>query len=155
MSISKTDFLNRIKYYCAKGERCTGDVITKLTEWNVSNEDIDHFIKLLQNENFLDETRYIRSYVSEKWNLNQWGRLKIEAGLKQKKVDDKLIATALKDIDEKDYLTRLHELLHKKYKDVKSENKNDDAKRVMMYAISKGYEEGFVEDWLIENVLYH
>ena len=104
----------------------------------------------LRGEKFFDDARFAKSYVSDKWNLDRWGRIKIENALQQKNIDDDIIQKSLDEIDEKDYRSGLHELLHKKWKDVKSDNPSNDAKRVMMHAQSKGFEEELIQEWLEE-----
>lgn len=148
-----SEAINRIKKYCAEAEKCTQDVIDKLTEWGVEETDIQEILSVLKTEGFLVDERYAKHYVSEKLNLDKWGRIKIENALRQKCFTDDQIEVALNDIDDQDYIVSLHEILVKKYREVKSEEKNADAKRVMMHALSKGYEEELVEEWIEKNIL--
>lgn len=142
--------LKRISKYCAGAEKSTHDVITKLTEWGVGEDEIENILRKLRSEKFIDDTRYAKTYVSEKWDLDRWGKIKILNSLRQKNIDENVIEAAMKQIDENTYLEELHELLRKKYKDVKSGDAVVDAKRVMMFAMSRGFEEELISDW-IEN----
>lgn len=148
MAISRTSFLQRIMKYCAGAERSTHDVLSKLKAWGVSSEEIDDMLKKLYDEKFIDDTRFALSYISEKWNLDRWGKIKIANSLQQKKLDEKIIHEALRRIDDEEYVQGLHELLRKKLKEVKSENKTDDARRVLMFALSRGFEEELILEWL-------
>jgi len=38
------DFFKRIMNYCALAERCTQDVVQKLTAWNVPDEKMDDIL---------------------------------------------------------------------------------------------------------------
>jgi len=144
--------LHRIKMLCASAEKCTHDVEAKLAEWGLAEDEIEAITTALNSGGFLNDARYAKSYVSEKRNLDKWGRIKIEHALQQKQIDDTLIEAAISEIDNSEYIQSLHEILLKKYREVKSDDPNADAKRIMMHASSKGYEEELVEEWLHKNL---
>lgn len=153
MSTPRSEFQQRIMDYCAQAERCSHDVLAKLISWGISPEDAEIIMTKLETEKFLDNKRYARSYVTEKWNLDKWGRIKIEDALQKKKLDAQIITEAIHLIDDTEYMESLHELLRNKAREVKSENPHDDARRVMMYAQSKGYEPELIEAWIEDNLL--
>ena len=148
MSISRSDFLNRISQYCAENEKSTHDVLAKLKAWNVPSEEINDILNKLRSEKFLDDTRYAKTYASEKWNLDKWGKIKIRLSLEQKMIDENMIEDALAMINDEDYIAGLHELLRNKLREVKSDDPANDAKRAMMFAASRGFEEELIEEWL-------
>ncbi len=148
MAIPRTDFIQRISKYCAEAERCTHDVKVKLISWEISSDEADIIIEKLRKENFLDDERYTKSYVSEKWNLDHWGRIKIENNLIQKQIPEGIIRYTLSTIDEDEYKIYLEDLLKQKLREVRSDNFMDDARRVHMYAVSKGFENELVKQWL-------
>ena len=150
--MAKIEFLKRITKYCADAEKSTHDVTTKLEEWGATSNEIETILKKLRDENFLDDTRYAKSYASEKWSLDKWGKNKIKNTLLQKNIDEKTIDLALNQIGEREYLESLHEILRQKFRDVKSGDTTTDARRVMMYAQSRGFEEELIAEWL-ENEL--
>ena len=92
-------------------------------------------------------------FPDEKLNLDLWGRAKITDALRKKNIDERIIDKAIGSIDEREYLEKLHLVLQKKYRDVKSGNAEDDAKRVMMFALSRGFEEDLITEWLETHVL--
>ena len=47
------------------------------------NEIIDRLI----DEKFIDERRYCRAFVNDKLRFNHWGRVKIQAKLREKKLN--------------------------------------------------------------------
>lgn len=150
---SKTnqDILQRLMKYCAGMERSTHDIVSRLEEWNVAHDQREDILEQLRLEKFLDDKRYVRSYVTEKWNLDHWGKIKIKNSLQQKNIDEDLIEDMLSSIDDLEYTKVLDEVLQKKWKDVKYGNQLDEAKRLMMYAQSKGFEEELILDWLSKN----
>ncbi len=140
--------LQRITKYCADTERSTHDVLSKLVSWGVPLEETEIILSKLRAEKFLDDKRYSNSYVTEKWNLDKWGRIKIENALQQKNIDPSIIHDAMSIIDQEEYMLGLNELLEKKYKEVKSGNSMDEARRIMMFALSRGYEEELIQEWM-------
>ena len=145
---TRGNLLQRSMEYCADAERSLHDVTQKLQSWGASPDELESIINSLVAEKFLDESRYAKSYVSEKWNLDRWGKLKIENTLRQKNIDEDIIHKALDTIDDFEYEQQMHEVLRKKYKEVKSENRSDDARRIMMFAQSRGFEAERIEEWL-------
>lgn len=148
MSSPKSDFYQRITKYCAEAERCSFDVRTKLISYGIAEDEIELILQKLRQENFLDDERYTRSYVSEKWNLDHWGRIKIKNSLLQKHLDESIIDDIISTIDDEEYKSYLEELLKSKWREVQSGVFADDARRVLMYAASKGFEEELITDWL-------
>ncbi|HZV70012.1 MAG TPA: regulatory protein RecX [Saprospiraceae bacterium] len=140
--------LERISKYCAASERSTHDVLSKLISWGIPIEESEIILAKLRAEKFLDDKRYANSYVTEKWNLDKWGKIKIENALQLKHIDPSIIQEAISVIDDEEYLQALHELLEKKYKEVKSTNSMDDARRILMFALSRGFEEELIQEWL-------
>ena len=139
--------------YCAASEKSTYDVISKLKSWNISFEETENILQQLYHEKFLDDRRYARTYVSEKWNSDHWGKIKIELALRHKNISEDISEDALKEIADREYLEGLNALLSKKYKEVKTVNNHDDARRVMMFALSRGFEEDLVSEWIGKNIL--
>ncbi|MEP6795677.1 MAG: regulatory protein RecX [Saprospiraceae bacterium] len=148
MSNPGNSILQRITKYCADAERSTHDALSKLISWGVPPDETEIILAKLRTEKFLDDQRFAKSYVTEKWNLDKWGRLKIENALQQKNIDPAIIHETLSIITEEEYLQGLNELLEKKYKEVKSNNPMDDARRIMMFALSRGFEEELIQEWL-------
>ena len=153
MSIPRTDFLQRIMHYCAEAERCSHDVLAKLVSWGISLAEAEIILEKLRKEKFLDDQRYAQSYVTEKWNLDKWGKLKIENNLKQKKINDGIIASVLSSIDEREYAETLDRLLHAKMKEASSGKKEDDVRCAAMFAAGRGFEEEMIQDWIDQQEL--
>lgn len=149
----ETEILKRITKYCAEAEKCTHDVITKLESWDVPEEEHPRILEKLRSENFLNETRYVKRFVDEKWKLDKWGKLKIENALRRKEIDDTLIHEAISEINDAEYLDIMHEVLRKKAKEVKTDKPGDDAKRVMLFAQGRGFEEDLVLAWMEDKLL--
>ena len=114
---------NKIESYCAYQERCDQEVRMKLKSWNLYSEDVDILISDLITNNFLNEERFAEAYVSGKFRIKKWGRVKIKQHLKQKNISAYSIKKAIETIDEDDYLKTVNDLLGAKSRLIKSKDK--------------------------------
>ena len=101
---------SKIENFCAYQERCHQDVINKLNKLGVFGDEVDEYICYLIDEKFLSETRFTEAFVRGKFNINNWGKVKIKNELKAKKISDWNIANALNLIDDKEYSQKLMSL---------------------------------------------
>ena len=137
---------NKIESYCAYQERCDQEVRNKLKSWNLYSEDVDILISDLITNNFLNEERFAEAYVSGKFRIKKWGRIKIKQHLKQKNISAYSIKKAIATIDEDDYLKTVNDLLEAKSRLIKSKDKWDRLNKLKRYLASKGYETELVHE---------
>jgi regulatory protein len=137
--------LVKLSSYCAYQERAEMEVWEKMSEYTLSQISKECVIDLLKEEGFLNESRFVRAYAGGKFRTKKWGKLKIRKGLKQKKISDKLIEIALRQIDIDEYYTTLRELLEKKITTLSELlSPFEIKKKLFNYATSKGYEMSLV-----------
>lgn len=134
----------KIEAYCAYQERCDFEVRQKLFSWNLCTEDVDILISDLITHNFLNEERFAEAYVSGKFRIKKWGRVKIRQQLKLKKISDYSIRKGISVIDEDEYIKTAKELIESKSRLIKSKNKWDKINKLKRYLASKGYETDLV-----------
>ena len=101
--LTPSEALNKAAAYCTLCERCVSEVSAKLTAWGVPYAVQEEIITRLTNEKFIDETRYCRAFVNDKVRFNRWGRLKITAALREKRLPQEYIKEAMENIDEDAY----------------------------------------------------
>lgn len=130
---------HKIEAWCAYRDRCHHEVYNKLRDYGIDDEDTNALLSHLIEYKFLDEQRFANSFVSGKHRIKKWGRNKIVAHLKQKRITARIIKDALKEIDEQEYLDMLHSLALRKWKS-KSGSPFEIKVKVQRYLISKGYE---------------
>jgi regulatory protein len=140
--------LNLIRKYCAYQERSQQEVRDKLYSLGLHRSEVEQIISMLITENFLNEERFAIAYAGGKFRMKQWGRNKIKASLKQKKISDYCIRKALHEINEKNYLKTLGNLISEKGKSVKEQNPLKKKYKIAQYAISRGFEAELVWDLL-------
>jgi regulatory protein len=78
--------------------------------------------------------------------MNEWGRVKIKAALKQKQISDYCINKAMKQIEEKEYLQLLKKLAEKRYASLKNEQYLIRKRKTMDYLLQKGFEWELVKE---------
>src|SRR5690606_27974303 len=113
-SYTVDEAINRMARYCSYQERCHKEVVQKLRAMNMIPEAIDHIVVKLMQENFLNEERYAKAFVSGKFRIKKWGKQRLTRELKQKDIGKTLINMALKTISDQEYIQTFHELAEKK-----------------------------------------
>lgn len=106
--------LERLEEYCAKQERSRYQVEKKLYQWGIPRALQDDIVLELIQENFLNEERFAEAYARSKMRMNQWGRIKIMQGLRQHRVSNFNVDSALESLDPISYEENIKELIHKK-----------------------------------------
>lgn len=138
--------LNKIQHYCAYQERCVYEVKLKLFKYNLTQNKINNIIELLKNDNFINEERFALAYVQGKFRIKKWGKNKIIAGLKQKKISDTIIQNVIKNIDDDEYIKTLKHLINNRIKDKKDLHDKIFLNKTINYLRTKGYEYHLIID---------
>jgi regulatory protein len=129
--------LKKILHYCDYQDRCKKEIFTKLNSLELTDNDRDFIINFLNDEGYINDERYCRSYVKSKLNLKKWGVNKIKISLISKGIDREIIDSVVSEIDQYSYKEELIKLLENK-----KINESDPYKRkakLIRYAVSKGY----------------
>lgn len=111
--MTSAEILSKIERYCAYQDRCTQEVLTKLRSLQVEGKEAQQILQLLKNDGFIDDERYVQSYIRGKINAKQWGVQKIRLGLLQKGIDRGLINKYLEDIDSQQYKNNIQTAIRK------------------------------------------
>ena len=148
MAKKEKNILRDIMQYCAKAEHCSQDVIKKLASWDVEEEEIELLLEKLRTEKFLDDARYAKAYVNDKWKLDHWGKKKIRHQLFLKNIDDRFVEKALDTIDEEEYKTELIKQLSKKENELNGLDRDQLITRMYNFGVSRGFEEELIMQWV-------
>lgn len=142
--------LDKAMAQCSYREFCCDDIHNKLSLWGVDNSDSEKIIAILVNENFINEPRYAAAFVRDKFKYNKWGKVKIAAHLRAKKLPTDIIKSALDSIDNELYSKLLRGLIEGHRKSFKAKNQYDLKAKLLRYGLSKGFESNLVYDILNE-----
>ncbi len=132
--------LNKAMYLCSKAEKCKDDIRKKLYDWKANPSEHEKIISELEKQKFIDEERYVKYYVRDKFEFNKWGKIKIRTMLYRKKLSEKLITAGLEYISQEKYIENLEYLLNQKRKTIKDTEAYKIKDKLMRFAASRGYE---------------
>jgi regulatory protein len=136
--ISVSDAVIKARTFCNYRERCHKELRDKLYSMGLWKRDVDHVIMQMMDENLLNEERYAKSYARGHFYNKKWGKYKITVEMRGKQINDRLIKTALNEIDEEDYSSMIKTLIEKKAKELKG-NAFEKKQKVSRYLLQKGY----------------
>jgi len=136
--------------YCAYRERSSQEVYDKLSAMGVEGADADGVIDMLRTEGFLDDHRFAKAYVHGKFEIKQWGRIKITYGLKAKGIPSSVISEALELLDEDQYMATLRKLAERKLANERENHPLKKKNRLYRYLTGKGYEAYLIRDIIDE-----
>ena len=138
--LTSSEALNKAAAYCTLCERCVSEVSAKLTAWDMPYGEQEKIIARLIEEKFIDEARYCRAFVNDKLRFNRWGRIKIIAALRDKRLPQEYINEAIDCIDDDNYTEILKEVIAIKRKEFKGKDDFQTRQKLIRHAASHGFE---------------
>lgn len=137
---NESEMLNALAKYCSQAERCIYDVRRKIKTENLPEDAEKRIIDRLILEKFIDEKRFSRSFVNDKFKFNHWGRIKIIYELKKRNIKPEVYYDAIDNIDEDEYISVLADLLKNKKRTTKGRSPQDVFQKLYRFASSRGFE---------------
>jgi regulatory protein len=110
IEITETEALNRVAAYCSTAEHCRAEIAEKLQRWGIAYDAIDRIINRLEQEKYIDEERFCRAFINDKYRFAKWGKMKIGQALQLKKISSSVYWPYLNEIDEEEYHAVLQKL---------------------------------------------
>ena len=135
--MDKETALKKILHYCNYQGRCKKEIYDKLNSFELDETDKNFIVGFLQEEGFINDERYCRSYVKSKLNLKKWGVNKIRLSLFEKGINKEIIDNVISEIDKDSYKEELLNLL--KNKKIEETDPYKRKAKLIRYAVSKGY----------------
>ena len=132
--------LQKARHYCAYQERSHTEVTEKLYGFGLRKIEVETLLSQLIEDDYLNEERFATQFAGGKFRMKQWGKVKIEYELKQKRVSPRNIKKALAQIDEEAYTKTLNDLLKKKWNSLKHEQYINRTVKTTNYMLQKGFE---------------
>ena len=136
--------LSKLQKYCTYQDRCHIEVERKLTEMRIIPKAKEHIIMSLIDGDYLNEESFALAFVKGKFKIKKWGRIRLKAELKKRKISKYLIESALKQISDKDYLFAFEELANRKANSIKANSILLKKKKLADYLIYRGWESNLV-----------
>lgn len=134
----------KLEYFCSYQERCHADVVSKLFDFKLTQDEKDTIIVHLIQNNFLNEERFALLFAISKLHQKKWGKIRITQELKLRKISSYLINKALKSLPETEYYATFETLSDRFWDTLLETNKLKKQKKFCDYLLRKGWESNLV-----------
>jgi len=131
---------------CARAEKSSGDALRLMRQWGVAESERGGVLRKLQQQRFIDDSRYAAAFVREKTALSGWGPYKIRTALTAKGIGRSIIDEALAACTGEKMLERLETRLRRKLGTIPDVTPCQRRAKLLRYGLSLGYEYGAVAD---------
>lgn len=143
--------LEKAKGFCAYRERSVREVRMKIKTWGAPYSLEQRLVKALEEDNFLNDARFAKSFVRGKFRTNKWGKRKIKTALQMAGIADSLIREALLEIDSEQYTEVARSLAEKKIKALAKEADIYTRKaKLFQFLMQKGFESDLISKVIAE-----
>ena len=134
----------KLQYYCSYQDRCHKEVKAKLKSFKISSDELNEIVSNLIKDNYLNESRFSKSFVRGKFNIKNWGKVRIINELKLRNISIYNINLGLKEIDDQDYINKLEDIFNKKLSSLSNLNSNLKKKKIISYLLYRGWESNLI-----------
>ncbi|MBT4413409.1 MAG: RecX family transcriptional regulator [Polaribacter sp.] len=134
----------KLEHYCAYQDRCHKEVEQKMWEFNLIPEAKELILLSLMKDDFLNEERFSKSYARGKFRIKNWGKQRTVRELKFRDISAYNIKTALKEIDETEYLKTLYSITENRNEVISEPNVYKRKKKLIDFLMRKGFENDLI-----------
>ena len=138
--ISEEQVYSCMARICSQKEYCSYDISQKLFRMNLPEQMREKIVNRLKADNYINEERYVRSFVNDKLRFNKWGRKKIELHLKQKQIPQNIIESIFSEHTDSSLNDHLLPLMTSKWKTIKGETEYIKTGKLIKFALGRGFE---------------
>ncbi|MDE6311284.1 MAG: RecX family transcriptional regulator [Muribaculaceae bacterium] len=135
----------RLETRCARSEMCSREAMEKMARWGLPAAEASAILDSLKARKFIDDARFARAFVRDKYRFQRWGRRKITYALALKRISRPMIDEALAEIDEREYREILAGLIAARARAIGADACTYEGRtRLFRAAASRGYETEFI-----------
>ena len=124
---------------CARSEHCQQEMLEKMRQWGVSEEEQAQVMERLVKERYVDDARFARAFIYDKIRYNKWGHRKVEQALWMKHIDVSISKPLLDEVDDDEYIRILQPMLKQKRKSIRAKNEYEATMKLIKFALSRGF----------------
>ena len=136
---SPEEALAALMALCARAEHSQGEMLQKMRQWQISEQDQAAIMQRLIDQHFVDDQRFARAFVKDKRLYAKWGPRKIDQALRTKGIDQDTRRDALDEISGEQWLETLQPLLDAKRRQTHADNQWELNGKLVRYALSRGF----------------
>lgn len=133
-----TAYYDSIKYINIR-IRSEKEIREYLKKKDISSEVIDKTIKLLYENNFLNEELYLKSFINDKINLSMDGPIKIKRDLINLGLDSNDIDSYLDNLDNSIWIDKIDSIVSKKINNNAKYSSYNLKNKLLLYLVNLGY----------------
>ncbi len=138
--LTKAQLQDRAEAYCSRQEHCRSDVAAKLSAWGADAAVAADILTSLERDRFVDDARYSRFFIHDKYLYDKWGCHKIAQALRLKHISSAVYAPLMDEvIDRDEYLSVLRRLLATKRRTLKAPDDYVLRQKLLRFALQRGY----------------
>jgi regulatory protein len=126
--------------YCSQAEHCKSEILEKISRFDLTPKERASLILRLEEDNYLNESRYVKAFVNDKFRFSKWGRIKIRYALRQKGIFGELAEKGLSVLSEASYEEMLGDLLRQKKRTLKASSPYELRGKLLRFAAGRGFE---------------
>lgn len=145
--ISESYAIEKLKELCSRAEKSEYDICKKLSDWGLDNK-TEKILSILKEENYINNVRFARAFVTDKIRLNKWGKYKVRMLLRGKNISDTIIREAFEAFDDDEYREIVYSELKKKMKLLKIDDPYKLKAKIYAFGNQRGYESDLVNVFL-------
>ena len=145
-----TQIQQKLEQYCVYQDRCHKEVEQKMREYNLIPEARELILLSLLKDNFLNEERFAKSFARGKFRIKNWGKQRIVRELKFREISAYNIKTALKEIEEKEYLDTIYTITKNRNNIIKEPDFFKRKKKLIDFLMRKGFESSLIYETVNE-----
>lgn len=139
-SYTVNEIKHKIEQYCVYQDRCHKEVEQKMFDYNLIPEAKEMILLSLMKDNFLNEERFSKSFARGKFRIKNWGKQRIVRELKMKDISAYNIKTALKEIDESEYISTIYRITENRNDVISESNIYKRKQKLIGFLMRKGFE---------------
>lgn len=136
----------KMEHFCVYQDRCHKEVEKKLSEYRLIPEARELILLHLMQHNFLNEERFAKSFARGKFRIKHWGKKRIVQELKFRDISAYNIKSALKEIEEEEYMATLYRIAELKNNTLKEKNEYLKKQKLYQHLYRKGYESELIQE---------
>ena len=139
-SYTVQEIQQKIAQYCVYQDRCHKEVEEKIKSYDLIPEAREMILLNLMKDNFLNEERFAKSFARGKFRIKHWGKNRIVNELKMRDISPYNIKTALKEIDDKEYINTIYKITENRNNVISETNHYKRKKKLIDFLLRKGFE---------------
>jgi regulatory protein len=143
-SFTVDEIKRKLENYCVYQDRCHKEVEQKMWEFHLIPEARELILLSLMKDNFLNEERFAKSYARGKFRIKSWGKQRIVRELKFRDISAYNVKTALKEIEETEYLKTIYRITENRNAVITESNIYKRKKKLIDFLMRKGFENDLI-----------